>query len=125
MTQSILALNATTGTTTSANYPVAGAKRIGFLFTRTNHSAGSSTFTVNIGLQDVSEPSPTMVACNVLVDNVTNTNAQNLTRIGSRALASNTSSVVWLDFPVTFVNVSAVTATDGNSTAYILAEYND
>lgn len=125
MTQTILALDATTGTETSTNYPIDGAKRVGFLFTRTNHSSGSSTFTVNIGLQDRSTPSPTMVACNMLLDNVTNTNGQNLTRIASKVLSSDTSVIVWLDpdCVVSWVNVKAVTATDGNSTAYILAEY--
>lgn len=126
MTQSILALDATTGNTTSTNYPVHGAKRIGFRFTRTNHSSGSSTFTVNVGMEGT-EATPTMVACNMLIDNATNTNSQTLTRVASKALASDTSVIVWLDpnCAVGWVNVAANTATDGNSTAYILAEYED
>lgn len=126
-TTSYLALNAVTSTTTSDPINISGARRVGFLFTRANHTAGSSTFTVGLSLQPESTAAANVVtvASNMLIDNVTNTNVQNLTRVASKALASNTSVLVWLDpaCVATFVTVTATIDTDGNGTCRVIAEY--
>jgi len=45
----------------------------------------------------VSADGVNFVAYNMLIDNVTNTNAQNNTRVASKTLSSNTSVIVGLD----------------------------
>lgn len=113
-------INAVTATTTSEEIVIAGAKKVSLMFTRANHSAGSSTFTVEVSLDGT-----TYVAYNKLISNVTNTNAQTLTRVASVALASNTSSTVSMDLEndaFYSMKITATEATDGTHTAQCLIE---
>lgn len=121
----VTALDAVTSTTTSSAIDVREAEKVTFLFTRANHSAGSSTFTVS-GCIDDDASTGTFVALNILIDNVTNTNVQTLTRVASSALSSNTSKVYALDlenFNFKFIKVTGTIATDGNATAKVMVEY--
>lgn len=114
-------LDAVTETTTSAAINVAGARRITLAFTRANHSSGSTAFTVE-GTIDGS----TWIALNLIVKNVTNTNAQTLTRVSSVSLSSNTSELVGLDLEglgLLEIRVVATETTDGTHTAKALIEY--
>lgn len=114
-------LNGVTATTTSSQIPVAGARKITLFLTRANHGSGSSKFEVQVSGDD-----DTFVAFNKLVDNVTNTNAQNLTRVASVTLSSNTTSIVSMDLEHdTFVSmkVKVTETTDGTHTARVLVEY--
>lgn len=116
----IIALNAVTATTTSDPIEILGAKKISLVFTRANHSAGSTAFTV-----DVSFDGTTWIAFNKLISNATNTNAQTLTRVASVSLASNTSSVVDMDIATgaySKMRVTATETTDGTHTAKVLIE---
>lgn len=124
-TKVITALAAVAETTTSNKFYVGGAKRIGLLFRRTNHGSGSSTFTVNGGMESEDTVTPTMTALSMLITNTANSNVQNLIRVASVALVSNTDALVWLD-PVCVLNWLSVTATevtDGSHTCFILLEY--
>lgn len=120
----ITALDAVTATTTSNKFYVGNAKRIGFLFRRTNHTAGNTVFTVNIGGEAEDTVTPTMLATNMLITNTANTNVQNLTRVASVTLSSNTDAYVWLDpFVIcTWVSVTATETTDGSHTAFIILQ---
>lgn len=113
-------LNAVTATTTSAAIDVAGAKKVGFIFTRANHSAGSSAFTV-----EVSYDGSTWVGYNKLITNVTNTNAQDLTRVATVTLSSNTSEIAMMSTEDAFVyiRVKVTETTDGTHTAKCYVEY--
>lgn len=116
----VTALNAVDATTTSGAIQIQGAKRITWYFQRTNHSSGSSTFSV-----DVSVDGTNFVDYNKLISNATNTNAQTLTRVASVALASNTASIVSMDLEHdTFysMKVTATEDTDGNHTAIAIIE---
>lgn len=116
----IIALNAVDATTTSNAIDIQGAKKISLVFTRTNHSAGSSAFSVDVSLDGT-----TWIAFNKLISNVTNTNAQMLTRVSSVSLASNTSSVVDMDLATgtySKMRVTATETTDGNHTAKVMIE---
>jgi hypothetical protein len=111
-------LNAVTATTTSSAIPVMGAKRVVWQFTRANHAAGSTAFTV-----DVSLDGSTWIAYNKLISNVTNTNAQTLTRVASVSLSSDTSSFVTMDLEhdaFIEMRVTATETTDGTHTAKCL-----
>ena len=113
-------IDAVTATTVSDPLLVAGAKKISFMFTRANHAAGTSTFTVEGSLDGV-----TYVALNKLISNATNTNAQNLTRVASVALAANGSTLASLDIEADtlyMIRVTVTEGTDGTHSAVVLIE---
>jgi N-acetyl-beta-hexosaminidase len=117
----ITAIDAVTATTVSEEIVVAGAKKIALMFTRANHSAGSTAFTVEVSLDGT-----TYVAYNKLISNATNTNAQTLTRVASVSLASNTSSYVTMDLEhdtIYSIRVTATETTDGTHTAKVMCEW--
>ena len=58
-------LSAVTATTTSAAINLEGVERVSLFFTRADHSAGSTTFTVSVSADDT-----TYVTYNKLIDNV-------------------------------------------------------
>ena len=134
----ITAINAVTATTTSNKFWVGGAKRIGFLYRRADHSAGSTAFTVKGSLEPFELGSGpvdafgnptggaavTMTALNMLVSNVTNTNGQMRTRVNSISLAANGDAFAWLepDILVNWLEVTATETTDGTHSAWIIVE---
>lgn len=116
-------LNAVTATTTSDPFDIENADKVTFEFTRANHSAGSSAFAVEVSVDGVN-----WVTFNKLIDNVTNTNAQNLTRVASASLASNTSKHYSMDLASDSFRLARVTVTettDGTHTckAHVLYNY--
>lgn len=114
-------LDAVTATTTSSEFSLEGAKRVSFQFTRANHSSGSSAFAVTVSIDGIN-----YVTYNKLVDNVTNTNAQTLTRVASVSLASNTSKVYSMDLQHDYFKYAKVTVTettDGTHSATAYIEY--
>lgn len=114
-------INAVTATTTSTAIPIAGAKKITLFMTRANHAAGSTAFSVT-----VSGDGSTFVAFNKLISNVTNTNAQTLTRVASVSLASNTTEIASMDLTSDAfmeMKVTATETTDGVHTCRVLVEY--
>jgi len=134
----ITALDAVTATTTSNKFWVGGAKRIGLHYRRANHSAGSTAFTVKGSLQPYEHgdgpidafgnhtggAGVTMTALNVLVDNVTNTNVQNRTRVNSKTLSADGDAFLWIepDVLVNWLEVTATETTDGTHSAWIVVE---
>lgn len=120
-TKVITALSAVTATATSEAIDVKYAEKITLLLTRANHSAGSSAFTVTGSVDGA-----TYVALNTLIDNVTNTNAQTLTRIATKTLSADGSALVALDleqFGYSFIKVTVTEATDGTHSAVVFVEY--
>lgn len=120
----IVALNGVQETTTSAKIFVGGAKRVAVLLRRSDHDAGSTAFTIK-GSLDYDEVTPTMTALNVWIDNVTNTNGQNLTRVAGKTLSANGDAFLWLDKNclVNWIEITATETTDGTHSAWVLAEY--
>lgn len=118
----VTAIDAVTATTTSGAINVQGARALGFLFKRANHTAGSTAFTVEGTIDGGSN----WFALNVILKNVTNTNAQTLTRVASVSLASNTAeycSINLQDFPLEQIRVTATETTDGTHTALVYVKY--
>jgi N-acetyl-beta-hexosaminidase len=112
-------IQAATATATGQAINIECAEKVVFVFKRSNHSAGSTAFTV-----EVSGDGTTWLAYNKLISNVTNTNAQDLTRVASVSLASNTSSFVTMDKDdgFKFVRVIATETTDGTHDAWVYLE---
>lgn len=114
-------INGVTATTTSAAQNIEGAKKVTFMFTRSNHTAGSTAFTVTGSIDGV-----TYVALNKLIDNVANTNVQDITRVASVTLSANSSKIYSLDLDhdaFQFIKITATETTDGTHTAKMLVEY--
>jgi hypothetical protein len=119
-------LTAVTATTTSDKIFVGGARRVGLLLRRADHSSGNHVFSIK-GSLDYGDVTPVMTTLNVWIDNVTNTNSQTLTRVASKTLSANGDAFLWLD-PNCFVNYIEVTATettDGVATVVALCEYEE
>lgn len=114
-------LDAVTATTTSDVFVLECAKRVTFQFTRADHSAGSSAFSLEVSIDGIN-----YVAYNKLISNVTNTNAQNLTRVASVSLASNTSAVASMDLEhdhYKYARLTVTETTDGTHSATAFIEY--
>ncbi len=115
-------LNAVTATTTSEPINIENAEKATLEFTRANHSAGSSAFAVTVSVDGVN-----YVTYNKLIDNVTNTNAQTLTRVASASLASDTSKHYSMDLTqdaFRWMKVTVTETTDGTHTCKALVIFN-
>lgn len=113
-------LSGVTATTTSKAISILGAKRITLMLTRANHTSGTSAFKVQVSLDEA-----TFVDLNKLIDNVTNTNAQTLTRVLTKTLSSATSDTVSVDMDGNIykeMRVVGTITTDGNATCKVLIE---
>ena len=92
---------------------IEGAKRCELMFTRSNHTSGNTVFSVEVSIDGT-----TYVTYNKLIDNVTNTNAQNKTRVASATLSSDTSKIYAMDLEndyFKFMRVTATRTTDGKA----------
>ncbi len=110
--------------TTVRSIAVPSCKKMGLYFVRSNHTGGNTVFSVQISCQPPATVAPTFVTCNLLVDNVVNTNAEELTRVASKTLNANGGAYVFLDPAVmcSFLQVTATVTTDGKSSAYLIYE---
>lgn len=117
----INALNATTITATSNEIYIGSFKRVALRFRAASITSGNGVFTVKMGFAEDAGVDPTMVAYSMLIDNVANTNAQQLTRVASKTLSSNGDVIVWLtpEAMLTHITVTATVTTDGAYSADI------
>lgn len=117
----ITALDAVTATTTSDPINVENAKKVSFLFTRSNHTSGKTVFTVTVSLDGT-----TFVAYNKLVANAANTNAQTTLREASYDTGTaNASALYSMDLQYDAfkeIKVTATETTDGTHTAKVIIE---
>lgn len=115
-----------TATTVSSKIWIGDFDRVAILYRRANHSAGSTAFTVKAGFGELASDTPTMTAYNMLIDNLTDTNAQSETRINSKTLNADGDAMVWMDpaCPATHIEITATETTDGTHSAFIFG-FND
>lgn len=117
------AIDAVTATTLSDAINIEGARKITLQFIRANHSAGSSAFEVTVSNNGID-----YVVFNKLIDNVTNTNAQTLTRVAGSTLSSNTSKMYTMDLDqdsYKWMKVGVVETTDGTHSAIAQIQYEE
>lgn len=112
--------------------------RVGIMLRAAAISTGSGAFTVKGSRQgyDDGNGTPdvfgnrtggtgvTMTSLNTLIDNVTNTNAQTLTRVNGKTLSSNIDAFLWLspETPVEWLEITVTRTTDGTYSAWIVVE---
>ena len=111
-----------TETTVSSRIWVGDYKRVAILFRRANHAAGATALSITAGFAQLPSDNPTMTTYNMLVDNVTNTNGQNYTRVASKSLSANGDAMVWMDpsAPATHIAVTLTETTDGTHSAWVI-----
>lgn len=116
-------IDAVTATTVAEPINIEDAEKVTFVLTRANHSAGSSTLSVEVSLDKIN-----WVTFNKLISNATNTNAQTKTRVASLALAANGSATVAMDLEndiFRWARVTVTEATDGTHTVKALIQRNN
>lgn len=117
-------LAAVTATTTSAGTYVGNATKMAILLTAAAISSGNGAFTFEVSMDPVGTASPTWLAYNRMVDNVTNTNAQTDTRVASKTLSSNTSALLFVPDADMFSLFRTIVTrtTDGTYSAKLLIQ---
>lgn len=123
VTHSIIhAIDGATATTSSTWIPVTHANKVSFIFKRSNHSSGNTAFSVSVSADAVDANAITYAK---LIDNLTNTNGQNLTRISSKTLAANGLALVSMspEDIVGYIKVTATETTDGTHDAWVIIQY--
>lgn len=111
----------TTDFTTDALDALRSAKKATLFVKAADISSGNGVFK----LQGSYAVDGVFVDMNVLIDNVTNTNAQNVTRVGSVTLNSNTTKVYAIDlehFSLPFIKLDLNMTTDGTYDAWLVIE---
>lgn len=118
----VTVLDAVTATTTSAAIDVQYAEKITLLLTRANNAGGTSTFSVSGSIDGT-----TYVTLNSLIEDVTNTNAQNYVRTASVAIANaDGNKIVAVDLEnnsFKFIKVTVTETSDGTHSCKALIEY--
>lgn len=120
-------INNAAATTTSPSEELKQAGRVSFFFRRTNHASGNTVFTVQVSPNNIETPDASSVWVDYakLISNVANTNVQNLTRVASVTLNSNSIATVSMSPEDTYrkVRVIATRTTDGNADVWIVKQY--
>lgn len=119
--KTVTALDAVTATATSSEINIRGAEKVTFYFSRDVHGTGSSTFSVWSSVDGTN-----YFLNNKLIDNVTNTNAQTLTRVASKTISATGTAMLSMDLQDdTFSSIKVVVneVTDGTHSAKALVEY--
>lgn len=113
-------LNGVTADTTSGGLVVGNAIKMSLMLTAASISAGNGVFTVEVS----NDGGVTWIAYSRLLDNVTNTNAQNQTRVASKTLSSNTSVILFFDDADVFdqIRVKVDMTTDGVYSAILFTQ---
>ena len=124
MQRTQVALNAVTATTTSGKFWVGDAKKVAVRLKRADHASGASAFTIKGSLDGPATTTPIMTALNVWIDNVTNTNAQTLTRVNGKTLNADGEAFLFLDenTHLNWIEITVTETTDGTHTAEIIEE---
>jgi len=119
-TNLIRAIDGATATTTSDPISVEGAEKVTMLATRSNHSSGSTAFSVTGSIDGT-----TYFALPLVVQAAT-TNAQTITRTVAPSLSSNTSAWYSIDMEylaLKFIKVTATETTDGTHDVDVLIQW--
>jgi hypothetical protein len=135
----ITALNAVTATTTSSKIWVGGAKRIAIQLRAAAITSGNGAFGVKGSLEpyDIANGATndafgnktggaavTVAALNMVVSNVTNSNAPMRTRVTSTTVSANGDAMAWIepDLLINWLEITVTRTTDGTYSAFIILE---
>lgn len=115
-------LNAVTATTTSASQKIEDAKKVMLVVQRADHSSGSTAFTATVSVDGTN-----FIDYKKWIDNVANSNVQDLTRTQTKTLSANGIDFVTMDPEdvgmFSDIKVTATETTDGTHSAWLVVEY--
>lgn len=120
MMEIIHVINGATATASSVATPIGDAKKVVLVCKRSAHGSGNTVFSAT-----VSHDGTNYQTYNKWIRNLANANTEQLTRVASLTLSSNTSDFITMD-PEDFANYIVVTATettDGTHDAWLIVEY--
>lgn len=128
LVKDVTILDAVTATTTSSAIDIRGAKRV-TLFLDQDFVGGSALFSTTTFAVTVSTDKTTFVTFNKLIDNLTNSNSQDLTRVASKVVDDATDKILSMDlendvftqFKVTATTDMAAGTAIGSTTATVKA----
>ena len=103
-------LDAVTSTTTSSAIDIEGAKRV-TLFLDQDFVGGTNLFSTTTFAVTVSIDDTTYITYNKLIDNLTNSNSQNLTRVASKVVDDATDYILSMDLENDLFSSFKVSAT--------------
>jgi len=125
----------TTTAATSTSISIAGAKKITAIFARSAHSSGLSKFAVEVsaifnrdtaGAETGTQVDNEFLVFRKLIDNVDNSNSQQLTRVDSISLTANGTTTVSLDLThdtYSRIRCTAERLADGTNNCQFIIEY--
>ena len=119
MAKVIKVINAETADKTTDAIYIGNAKKVTLFCKRASHSSGNTVFSATVGVSDSD-----FITYNKWISNVTNTNAQTLTRVASLTLSSATSGFLTMspEDKFEFIKVTADVTTDGANTVWLIIE---
>lgn len=119
MRRVIKVIDAVSTDKTANSVSILGAKKVVLFCKISGHSSGNTVFSATVGV------GTDQVTYNKWISNVTNTNAQNETRVASLTLNANGSGFLTMSPEDTFdtIVVSSDVTTDGVSSAWLILDY--
>lgn len=122
LTEVIHALVDVTATTTSQAINIQDAQKVSIVGQRSDNAGGSSAFSV-----EVSADGTNWIAYNKLIDNVTNTNTQNLTRVTSKTISADNGFII-LSMDLTTdvflsMRVTVTETTEGTHNVWVIVSH--
>lgn len=108
-------LNATTTTATSEAIDIEGASKVTLFLQDTSLNMGTSTYTFQVSVDGTN-----FVTYNRLIDNVTNTNSQNLTRVATKVFTSAGTAIYDMDIEQSaYKSLKVINTIEGNATSTV------
>lgn len=109
------------GTKSSNPIDILGAKRVTLVCKREDHSAGSSTFSAEVGVKGA------LATYERWLTNATNTNEQGAIRDDDLALSGDASDFITMSEEDVFetIKLRVITVTDGKASAWLIVDYAD
>jgi hypothetical protein len=120
MYEVIAALDGVTATTTSAEIPIAGAKKVVMVYKRANHAAGKTVFSATVSVDGTN-----YIAYNKWIVNTADTNAESETRVASVDTgAANATGFLTMcpEDGFLYIKATATETTDGTHSVWFYIE---
>jgi len=117
----------TTVPSTTKGLSIRGTRRVTIVAQRSGHVAGSSVVSVKFTAKDRPTATSDFGIYNRLISNVTNTNVQEITRVASITLSSNTVEFISLspEDILPWIQIGMTRVTDGTNNLWLVSDFSD
>lgn len=113
-------IQAATATATGQPVNIKNASKVSFIFKRSAHGSGSTSFSVSVSIDGTN-----WAVYNRLLTNVANSNSETIVHAAAMALGSDTTEFASMSAEDAFVwvKVTATETTDGTHDAWVVVQY--